>query len=58
MNSKLGKIALLLRAGNFSKIRNLALDFGFYDEYHLGKCFKKKYGIAPYRYSLGADRRL
>jgi AraC-like DNA-binding protein len=57
MDNKLENIAVLLRSGNFSNIRNLASDFGFYDEYHLSKCFKKKYGISPYRYSLGADKR-
>jgi AraC-like DNA-binding protein len=57
MDNKLENVAALLRSKNFSNIRNLASDFGFYDEYHLGKCFKKKYGISPYRYSLGADKR-
>jgi AraC-like DNA-binding protein len=57
MNDKLEKIAALLRSGSFSNIRSLALDFGFCDEYHLGKCFKKKYGISPRRYSRDTNNK-
>jgi transcriptional regulator GlxA family with amidase domain len=57
MNNKLEQIAVLLRSGTFSKLKNLALDFGFCDEYHLGKCFKRKYGISPRRYSLEANNK-
>jgi AraC-like DNA-binding protein len=57
MNGKLEQIAALLRSGTFSNIRSLASDFGFYDEYHLSKCFKKKYGISPYRYSLNTNNK-
>jgi AraC-like DNA-binding protein len=57
MNNKLEQIAALLRSGAFSNLRGLALDFGFCDEYHLGKCFKKKYGISPRRYSRDTNNK-
>ena len=31
-------------------LREAALNFGFYDEFHLSKAFKKRYGISPSRF--------
>jgi len=51
MNSKLDQIAALLKSHTFSNLKALAQNFGFYDEYHLSFCFKRKFGISPVRYS-------
>lgn len=51
MNSKLDQIAALLKGDEFSNLKALAINFGFYDEYHLSSCFKKKFGLSPVRYS-------
>jgi AraC-like DNA-binding protein len=55
INSKLEQIEALLR-NRYTNLRALALNFGFYDEYHLNSCFKKKYGISPIRYSKGLHK--
>jgi AraC-like DNA-binding protein len=51
MNSKLDQIATLLKNHTFSNLKVLAQNFGFYDEFHLSSCFKKKFNISPIRYS-------
>ena len=51
MNMKLDHIAILMRNKSFSNLSVMATNFGFYDEYHLNNCFKKKFGISPIRYS-------
>ncbi len=28
-------------------LKEVAVTFGFYDEYHFGKCFKKHFGYSP-----------
>ena len=50
INSKLEQIEALLR-NRYINLKSLSINFGFYDEYHLNSCFKKKYGISPIRYS-------
>jgi len=51
MNSKLDQIAALLKSHAFSNLKAVAQNFGFYDEFHLSSCFKRKFGISPVRYS-------
>ncbi|GHV37809.1 hypothetical protein AGMMS49546_06840 [Spirochaetia bacterium] len=51
IESKLEQVAVLLQNGAFSGLKALSINFGFYDEYHLNTCFKKKFGISPVRYS-------
>jgi AraC-like DNA-binding protein len=51
MDYKLDRIANLLKAQAYISLRNLALNFGFYDEFHLSSSFKKKFGISPKSYS-------
>ncbi|GHV69484.1 hypothetical protein AGMMS49928_11960 [Spirochaetia bacterium] len=50
MNSKLDQIATSIRTNSWSSLKNLAYNFGFYDEYHLSSAFKKKFGISPGKY--------
>ena len=33
-----------------TKLREVALNFGFYDEFHLSKSFKKQFGLSPAQY--------
>ncbi|MDR1899166.1 MAG: AraC family transcriptional regulator, partial [Treponema sp.] len=56
INSKLEQIEALLR-NRYTNLNSLAINFGFYDEYHLNSCFKKKYGVSPIRYSRGLHKR-
>jgi AraC-like DNA-binding protein len=51
IETKLEQVAILLQNGSFSSLKALSINFGFYDEYHLNTCFKKKFGISPVRYS-------
>lgn len=47
MNLKLEAVYNFLTAHPDEKLKNVALNFGFYDEFYLSKMFKKKYGTAP-----------
>jgi AraC-like DNA-binding protein len=51
MNTKLEQIAALLRNESYSSLKNLAVNFGFCDEFHLSTAFKKKFSVAPKQYS-------
>jgi AraC-like DNA-binding protein len=51
MNRKLDQIAMLLRTESYTSLKNLALNYGFYDEFHLSASFKKKFGVSPAGYS-------
>lgn len=31
-------------------LREVALNYGFYDEFHLSKAFKKQFGVSPSKY--------
>jgi transcriptional regulator GlxA family with amidase domain len=50
MNIKLDQIAAIIRHNSYTSLKNLALNFGFYDEYHLSSAFKKKFGFSPAKY--------
>ncbi|GHU93370.1 hypothetical protein FACS189479_04660 [Spirochaetia bacterium] len=51
INRKLDQIASLLRSESYTSLKNLALNFGFYDEFHLSSSFKKKFGVSPNKYT-------
>jgi AraC-like DNA-binding protein len=51
MNNKLEQVAILLINKHFSNLKTIAINFGFYDEFHLGASFKRKFGVSPVRYS-------
>ncbi|MDR0561959.1 MAG: AraC family transcriptional regulator [Spirochaetaceae bacterium] len=51
MNSKLDQIAAILRNNSYASLKNLAFNFGFYDEFHLSSAFKHKFGMSPKNYS-------
>jgi AraC-like DNA-binding protein len=50
MDYKLDRIANLLKARSYIGLKNLAINFGFYDEFHLSSSFKKKFGVSPGRF--------
>jgi len=47
MHTKLQKACILLQDYPKMKLREVAANLGFYDEFHLSKAFKKKYGFSP-----------
>lgn len=49
-NRKLEMIALQLTIEPDLRLKELASLFGFYDEFHLSKQFKRKYGLSPLQY--------
>ncbi|GHT66941.1 hypothetical protein FACS1894110_11500 [Spirochaetia bacterium] len=51
LNSKLNQIAVLLRNETYTSLKYLAVNYGFYDEFHLSAAFKKKFGVSPKHYS-------
>ena len=55
LNKKLNQVAALLRSEFFTKLKSLADNFGFYDEFHLSSSFKKKFGISPKEFSRNLE---
>lgn len=53
MNSKLDTISSLLITSPDRKLHEIALMFGFYDEFHLSRCFKQRFGVSPQDYRKG-----
>lgn len=49
-NCKLEMVAQQLKMEPDVKLQEIALAFGFYDEFHMSKAFKQKYDISPQRY--------
>jgi AraC-like DNA-binding protein len=49
MNMKLEMVRQYLSDHPYETLANAARNYGFYDEFHLGKAFKKKYGYSPKR---------
>lgn len=41
-----------------SKLHEAALNFGFYDEFHLSKAFKTRFGLSPSHYKKAIDSQL
>ena len=50
MDTKLQMVQQFLLEQPYTKLFEVAVNYGFYDEFHLSKAFKKKYGISPSRY--------
>ena len=50
MDVKLEMVRQFLLAQPDVKLHETALNFGFCDEFHLSRTFRKKYGVAPGRY--------
>ena len=50
MNKKLDRVASILKTESMSSLKNIALNFGFYDEFHLSSAFKQKFGVSPINY--------
>lgn len=47
LEKKLELIHNLLKTASSRTLRDIAISYGFYDEFQLSKLFKKKYGISP-----------
>lgn len=47
MNLKLKMVYSFLTQHPDERLKTIALNFGFYDEFYLSKMFKKKYGMPP-----------
>ncbi|MCD7737045.1 MAG: AraC family transcriptional regulator [Lachnospiraceae bacterium] len=50
METKLEMARQFLLSQPQAKLHEAAVNYGFYDEFHLSKAFKKKYGIPPSEY--------
>lgn len=50
METKLEMVRQFLLSQPQAKLHEAALNYGFYDEFHLSKAFKKKFGMAPSEY--------
>lgn len=50
MQVKLEKVCLILKTYPEMRLKEIADNFGFYDEFHLSKVFKKHYGVSPSQY--------
>jgi len=53
MDRKLEMVRQYLILHRDSRLDEAARNFGFYDEFHLGKAYKKKYGISPKKHIKG-----
>jgi AraC-like DNA-binding protein len=51
MDRKLERVESLLRIQSYQSLKNLAYDFGSYDEFHLSSSFKRKFGQSPTKYN-------
>lgn len=49
-NQKLDMVAMQLEMEPELKLHDIAISFGFHDEFHLSKSFKKKFGVSPQEY--------
>lgn len=50
METKLEMVRQFLLSQPQAKLHEAALNYGFYDEFHLSKAFKRKFGMAPSEY--------
>ena len=50
MEVKLEKVCLILKTYPEMRTKEIAANFGFYDEFHLSKVFKRHYGVSPSQY--------
>jgi AraC-like DNA-binding protein/mannose-6-phosphate isomerase-like protein (cupin superfamily) len=50
MDKKLDRIASILKNESYTSLKNIAENYGFSDEFHLGVSFKKKFSISPGKY--------
>ena len=50
METKLEMVRQFLLSQPDTKLREAAVNYGFYDEFHLSKAFKKQFGLSPSQY--------
>lgn len=58
METRLEMVRQFLLSQPQAKLHEAALNFGFYDEYHLSRAFKKQFGQSPSLYRAQYGRRL
>lgn len=49
-NQRLDMVAMQLKMEPELKLHEIAISFGFHDEFHMSKSFKQKFGISPQEY--------
>ena len=49
-NQRLNMVAARLKMEPELKLHDIAVSFGFHDEFHMSKAFKQKFGISPQEY--------
>ena len=49
-NQKLDMVAMQLEMEPELKLHDIAISFGYHDEFHMSKAFKQKFGISPQEY--------
>ena len=57
MDLKLEMVREFLSHQPDAKLHEAAVNFGFYDEFHLSKAFKKKYGYPPSKLRGSIDKK-
>ena len=51
-NRRLEMAAMQIKMEPERKLKEIALSFGFHDEFHMSKVFKQKFGVSPQEYRL------
>ena len=57
METKLEMVRQFLLTQPDTKLREAAINYGFCDEFHLSKAFKKKYGYPPSKLRGSIDKK-
>lgn len=58
INKKLDMVALHIETEPDARLKELAATYDFYDEFHLSKLFKKRFGVSPQQYKKQSKGKL